>query len=74
MSPYNVKVLKSHGDDDITNLSVAIVTLPAVGPYASIDLNLIVQAPLEEQGSQDEATEHTVSLNDLWMEEAYVSS
>ena len=59
-SPYKVQVLTMHGNDDVTDTSVAMVTLPAVGPYAAIDFNLILHASLEKQSSQEEVTEYQV--------------
>ena len=59
-APYSVQVLAVHGDDDVADISVAMVTLPAVGPYAKIDFKLIIRAPLEKQSVQEEATEYKV--------------
>ena len=59
-APYSVQVLAVHGDDDVADISVAMVTLPAFGPYAKIDLKLIIQAPLEKQSLQEEVTEYKV--------------
>ena len=61
-APYSVQVHAVHGDDDVADISVAMVTLPAFGPYAKIDLNLIIQAPLEKQNLQEEVTEYKVGL------------
>ena len=61
-APYNVQVLAVHGDDDVADISVAMVTLPAAGPYAKIDFKLIIHAPLEKQSAQDEVTEYKVWL------------
>ena len=58
--PYKVQVLTMHGHDDVTDTSVAMVTLPAVGPYAKIDFELILNASLEKQSIQEEVTEHKV--------------
>ena len=58
--PYKVQTLTMHGYDDVTDTSVAMVTLPAVGPYAKIDFNLILLASLEEQSFQEEVTEYKV--------------
>lgn len=59
-APYSVQVFAVHGDDEIADISVAMVTLPAVGPYAKIDFKLIIQAPLEKQTLQEEVTEYKV--------------
>ena len=59
-APYSVQVLAVHGDDDVAEISVAMVTLPAIGPYAKIDLKLIIQAPLQKQSLQEEVTEYKV--------------
>ena len=51
-----------HGYDDVTDTSVAMVTLPAVGPYAKIDFNLILHASLEKQSFQEEIREYKVCI------------
>ena len=48
------------GHDDVTDTSVAMVTLPAVGPYAKVDFELILHASLEKQSIQEEVTEYKV--------------
>jgi len=58
--PYKVQTLTMHGYDDVTDTSVAVVTLPAVGPYAKIDFNLILHASLEKQTFPEEVTEYKV--------------
>lgn len=58
--PYKVQALTMHGHDDVTDTSVAMVTLPAVGPYAKIEFNLLLHAALEKQSGQEEATEYKV--------------
>lgn len=58
--PYKVQVLTMHGHDDVTDTSVAMVTLPAVGPYAKIDFQLFLHASLEKQSIQEEVTEYKV--------------
>ena len=58
--PYKVQVLTMHGHDDVTDTSVAMVTLPAVGPYAKIEFNLLLHAALEKQSAQEEVTEYKV--------------
>jgi len=58
--PYKVQTLTMQGYDDVTDTSVAMVTLPAVGPYAKIDFNLILHASLEKETSQEEVTEYKV--------------
>ena len=60
--PYKVQTLTMHGYDDVTDTSVAVVTLPAVGPYAKIDFNLILHASLEKQSFQEEVREYKVSI------------
>ena len=65
-APYSIQVLTAHGDDDVADVSVAVVTLPAVGPYARIDFKLIVHAPLEKQSVQEEVTEYKVRLETHW--------
>lgn len=61
-APYSVQVLAVHGDDDVADISVAMVTLPAVGPYAKIDFKLIIHAPLEKQNIQEEVMDYKVWL------------
>ena len=51
-----------HGYDDVTDTSVAMVTLPAVGPYAKIDFNLILHASLEKQSFQEEVSQYEVCI------------
>lgn len=63
--PYKVQTLTMHGYDDVTDTSVAMVTLPAVGPYAKIDFNLILHAALEKQSFQEEVTEYKVWI-EVW--------
>lgn len=63
--PYKVQTLTMHGYDDVTDTSVAMVTLPAVGPYAKIDFNLILHAALEKQSFQEEVTEYKVWIK-VW--------
>ena len=58
--PFKVQTLTTHGNDDVTDKSVAMVTLPAVGPYAKINFNLILHASLEKQSFQEEITEYKV--------------
>lgn len=58
-SPYKVQTLTMHGYDDVTDTCVAMVTLPAVGPYAKIDFNLILHASLEKN-FQEEVREYKV--------------
>ena len=60
--PYKVQTLTMHGYDDVTDTSVAMVTLPAVGPYAKIDFNLILLASLEKQSFQEEVREYKVCI------------
>ena len=60
--PYKVQTLTMHGYDDVTDTSVAMVTLPAVGPYAKIDFNLILHASLEKQSFQEEVREYKVCM------------
>ena len=55
-----------HGYDDVTDTSVAMVTLPAVGPYAKIDFNLILHASLEKQSFQEEVREYKVCIFNMW--------
>lgn len=66
-APYSVQVLAVHGDDDVADISVAMVTLPAVGPYAEIDFKLIIRAPLEKQSVQEEVTEYKLIFNCKWL-------
>ena len=58
--PFKVQTLTTHGYDDVTDTSVAMVTLPAVGPYAKIHFNLVLHASLEKQSFQEEVTEYKV--------------
>ena len=60
-SPYKVQTLTMHGYDDVADTSVAMVTLPAVGPYAKIDFNLILHASLEKH-FQEEVREYKVCI------------
>lgn len=60
--PYKVQTLTMHGYDDVTDTSVAMVTLPTVGPYAKIDFNLILHASLEKQSFQEEVTVYKVCI------------
>lgn len=60
-SPYKVQTLTMHGYDDVADTSVAMVTLPALGPYAKIDFNLILHASLEKQ-FQEEVREYKVCI------------
>ena len=59
-APYSVQVSAVHSDDEVADISVAMVTLPAVGPYAQIDFKLIIHAPLEKQSLQEEVIEYKV--------------
>lgn len=60
-APYNVRVpAVQDQDEDATDITVAMVTLPAVGPYAKIDFKLIFNASLEKQSAQEEVTEYLV--------------
>ena len=60
--PYKVQTLTMHGYDDVTDTSVAMVTLPAVGPYAKVDFNLVLLASLEKHCFQEEVTEYKVCI------------
>lgn len=66
-APYSVQVPTVHGQEDVTNIAVALVTLPAVGPYAKIDLKLIIHAPLEKQSLQEEVTEYLLTFSCKWL-------
>lgn len=65
-APYSVQALAVHGDGDVADISGAMVTLPAVGPYARIDFKLIVHTPLEKQNVQEEVTEYKVRSATHW--------
>ena len=59
-APYSVAVNMIPEDDGVPGSSVAMVTLPALGPYARIDFNLKLRASLEKHSIQEEITEHKV--------------
>ena len=60
-APYSVRVPAAQDhEEDATDITVAMVTLPAVGPYAKIDFKLILNASLEKQSAQEEVTEYLV--------------
>ena len=59
-APYSVEVNMIPEGDDVTGISFAMVTLPALGPYAKIDFDLKLRASLEKQSIQEEITEHKV--------------
>lgn len=65
--PYKVQTLTMHGYDDVTDTSVAMVNLPAVGPYAKIDFNLILHASLEKQSFQEEVREYKLMFSCKWL-------
>ena len=60
-APYSVQVpAVQDQEENVTDITVAMVTLPAVGPYAKIDFKLIFNTSLEKQSVQEEVTEYLV--------------
>lgn len=66
-APYSVAVNMIPEDDGVLGSSVAMVTLPALGPYARIDFNLKLRASLEKQSIQEEITEHKLVFSCKWL-------
>lgn len=66
-APYSVEVNMIPEGDDVTGISFAMVTLPALGPYAKIDFNLKLRASLEKQSIQEEITEHKLVFSCKWL-------
>lgn len=67
-APYSVRVPAIQDqEEDATDITVAMVTLPAVGPYAKIDFKLVFNASLEKQSAQEEVTEYLLTFNCKWL-------
>ena len=58
--PYALRTAALPRDEDDVDRSVAIVTLPACGPYEKVVFDLVVQAPLCKQSEQAEEVQHQV--------------
>lgn len=70
-APYSVQVpAVQDQEENVTDITVAMVTLPAVGPYAKIDFKLIFNTSLEKQSVQEEVTEYLVMWPIYWVDKS----